>query len=83
MEVQLSYQKGMWLFLLDQIGLPPGHRTDCDFSGKFALLREESFVMKRKQCREEQITFALRQVDSGTPVEEVIRRLGGGPRFGA
>ena len=32
--------------------------------------------MKRKRFSEEQITFALRQAESGTPVEEVIRRLG-------
>lgn len=32
--------------------------------------------MKRKRFSEEQITFALRQAESGTQVEEVIRRLG-------
>ena len=32
--------------------------------------------MKRNCFTEEQITFALRQAESGTPVEEVIRRLG-------
>jgi len=32
--------------------------------------------MKRKRFSEEQITFALRQAESGAPVEEVIRRLG-------
>ncbi len=32
--------------------------------------------MKKKRFTEEQIAFALRQADSGTPVEEVIRRLG-------
>ena len=32
--------------------------------------------MKKKRFTEEQITFALRQAESGTPVEEVIRRLG-------
>ena len=32
--------------------------------------------MQRKRFSEEQITFALRQAESGTPVEEVIRRLG-------
>lgn len=32
--------------------------------------------MKRKRFTEEQITFALRQADSGTPVDEVIRSLG-------
>ena len=37
---------------------------------------EGSFAMKKKRFTEEQIAFALRQADSGTPVEEVIRRLG-------
>lgn len=32
--------------------------------------------MKRKRFTEEQIAFALRQAESGTPLEEVIRRLG-------
>jgi putative transposase len=31
--------------------------------------------MKRKQFSEEQIAFALRQAESGTPVKEVIRKL--------
>ena len=32
--------------------------------------------MKKKRFTEEQIAFALRQADSGTPVEEVTRKLG-------
>ena len=32
--------------------------------------------MRRKQYTEEQIAFALRQAESGTPVAEIIRRLG-------
>jgi putative transposase len=32
--------------------------------------------MGRKQYTEEQIAFALRQAESGTPVAEIIRRLG-------
>jgi len=32
--------------------------------------------MGRKQYTEEQIAFALRQAESGTPVVEIIRRLG-------
>jgi len=32
--------------------------------------------MGRKQYTEEQIAFALRQAESGTPVAEMIRRLG-------
>ncbi len=31
--------------------------------------------MKRKRFTEEQIAFALRQADSGTPVHEVCRKL--------
>ena len=32
--------------------------------------------MKRKRFTEEQIAFALRQAEGGTPVSEVIRKLG-------
>ena len=32
--------------------------------------------MKKKRYTEEQISFALRQAESGTPVKEIIRKLG-------
>ncbi len=32
--------------------------------------------MKRKRYTEAQIAFALRQAESGTPVKEIIRKLG-------
>jgi putative transposase len=32
--------------------------------------------MKKKRYTEEQITFALKQAEYGTPVEEVCRKLG-------
>ena len=32
--------------------------------------------MKKSRYREEQIAFALRQVESGTPVAEVTRKMG-------
>ena len=32
--------------------------------------------MKKSRFTEEQIAYALRQVEHGTPVEEVIRKLG-------
>ena len=32
--------------------------------------------MKRKRYTDEQITFALRQAEQGTPVVEVIRKMG-------
>jgi putative transposase len=32
--------------------------------------------MKRKKFTEEQIAFALRQAESGTPVVEIVRKLG-------
>ncbi len=32
--------------------------------------------MKRKRFTESQIAFALRQAESGTPIAEIIRRLG-------
>ncbi len=32
--------------------------------------------MKKKRYTEEQIAFALRQAESGTPVGEIIRKMG-------
>jgi len=32
--------------------------------------------MKKKQFTEAQIAFALRQAESGTPVAEIIRKMG-------
>ena len=32
--------------------------------------------MKRKRYTEAQIAFALRQAESGTPVAEIVRKLG-------
>ena len=32
--------------------------------------------MKRKRFTEEQIAFALRQAESGTPVAEIVRKMG-------
>jgi putative transposase len=32
--------------------------------------------MKRKRFTEEQIAYALRQAESGTPVAEICRKLG-------
>jgi putative transposase len=32
--------------------------------------------MKRTKCSDEQITYALRQAESGTPVADVCRQLG-------
>ena len=32
--------------------------------------------MKRSRFSEEQVTYALRQVDSGTPVADICRQLG-------
>ena len=41
--------------------------------------------MKRKRFKEEQIAFALRQAELGTPVEEIYRKIGAGlaPAFTA
>ena len=33
--------------------------------------------MKKSRYTEEQIAFALKQAETGTPVAEVIRRMGG------
>ena len=32
--------------------------------------------MKKKRFTEEQIAFALRQAESGTPVSDIIRKMG-------
>ena len=32
--------------------------------------------MKRKRCTDEQVAFALRQVESGTAVGEICRKMG-------
>lgn len=32
--------------------------------------------MKKSRCTEEQIAFALKQAEMGTPVAEIIRRMG-------
>jgi putative transposase len=42
----------------------------------FDIARKGGFSVGRKQYTEEQIAFALRQAESGTPVAEIIRRLG-------
>ena len=39
-------------------------------------LRARSWVMKKSRYTEEQIAFALKQAETGTPVAEVIRRMG-------
>ena len=36
--------------------------------------------MKKGRFTEEQIAFALKQAETGTPVAEVLRRMGGRPR---
>lgn len=40
------------------------------------LASREQIEMKRKRYTEAQIAFALRQVESGTPVSEIIRKMG-------
>jgi putative transposase len=37
---------------------------------------KEDFAMKRSKYTEEQIAFALKQAELGTPVNEVIRKMG-------
>jgi putative transposase len=40
------------------------------------LQREEQIFMKKSKYSAEQVTFALRQAESGTPVHEVCRKMG-------
>ena len=37
---------------------------------------EEEQAVKKSRYTEEQISYALRQAETGTPVAEVIRRMG-------
>jgi putative transposase len=40
------------------------------------LQREERIFMKKSKYSAEEVTFALRQAESGTPVPEICRELG-------
>jgi putative transposase len=40
------------------------------------LAFRKEFGMKKKRFTEAQIAFALRQAESGTPVAEIIRKMG-------
>lgn len=40
------------------------------------LTKKGSGKMKKSKFTEEQIAFALKQAETGTPVKEVIRKLG-------
>lgn len=44
-------------------------------SGKIDPLKE-AFAMKKTKYTEEQIAFALKQAETGTPVQEVTRKMG-------
>jgi len=39
-------------------------------------MEKEDYPMKKSRYNAEQIAFALRQVESGTPVPEVCRKMG-------
>jgi putative transposase len=42
-----------------------------------AVLDERSGPMKRSKFSEEQIVYAIRQADAGTPIGDLCRQLGG------
>lgn len=46
------------------------------FLAKLDILGREDFAMKKTKFTEEQIAFALKQAETGTPVREVIRKMG-------
>ena len=48
--------------------------AEGDFSGILNLMQEDA--IRGKRFSEEHITFALRQVDSGTTIEEICRKWG-------
>ena len=42
----------------------------------FTLEKERSHDVKKSKYTEQQIAFALKQAELGTPVEEVCRKMG-------
>jgi putative transposase len=49
---------------------------DKSFSWRNTLLLSMYFAMKKSKFTESQIAFALKQAETGTPVKEVIRKMG-------
>jgi putative transposase len=45
-------------------------------SGEILRLRREDSQMRKTRFTEEQVAFALRQAETGTPVAEVSRKMG-------
>jgi putative transposase len=52
------------------------YQPKVEKSGKITFSRRRCFAMKTTKFTEEQIAFALRQVETGTPVAEVCRKMG-------
>ena len=50
-------------------------RFEWEFSGNVALVLKEHAV-KKIRYTEEQLAYALKQAETGTPVSEVLRRMG-------
>jgi putative transposase len=46
------------------------------FSAKSIIKNQENFAVKKSRYTEEQIEFAPRQAEHGTPVKEVIHKMG-------
>ena len=51
--------------------LPVLHQFEREFSGLWSL-RVRSWDMEKSRYTEEQIAFALKQAETGTPMAEVI-----------
>ena len=47
-----------------------------DFRQKPHIRKGEDFAMKKSKFTESQIAFALKQAETGTPIREVIRKMG-------
>ena len=47
-----------------------------EFLAKLTIPKGGDFAMKKTKFTEEQIAFALKQAETGTSVQEVIRKLG-------
>src|SRR6266404_1942764 len=68
-----------WEFMRTRVTSPPENdgRSKLEYAGAFdGPSHERTGPMKRSKYSEEQVAFALRQVEGGTPVGDVCRQLG-------
>jgi hypothetical protein len=66
------------MFFLGRMGVTSSQKTGPARTGKISesvALQSRRDIMKKSKYSEEQIATALRQVDAGGPIPEVIERL--------